>query len=121
MQEILQRWLSRRPKCPGVLAWGLYFPGEKAISQCFGLQASAETLGTLWRELAEALQEMPRQGLETTQMRWVFSQHVIYTAARSEGAYLAVVAERNTDHVSRPEIENLLNNFKALRPAGAGR
>ncbi len=115
MWEILQRWLTRRPPCPGVVAWGLCFPGHGLLTCAAQPEAPAAALDALWAELAEAIQLAPQYGLETARMRWVFSQHLVYAAARPDGPCLGVLAEANLDEAARACIERTLADFKALR------
>jgi hypothetical protein len=121
LREILQRWLSRRPKCPGVVAWGLFFPDQGTFSPSLVDEASAEKLAPLWAELAEALREMPQHGAETSQMRWVFSQHQLYATARADGACLGILAAKEPDDAGRACIEKTLAEFRAIGASAAAR
>jgi hypothetical protein len=120
MREILQRWLTRRPPCPGVAAWGLCFPDQAVLTRSFAGEEAPAVLETVWFELAEALRQAPQHDLETAGMRWVFSQHVLYAAARPDGTCLGVLADAKLDEAGRSCIERTLSDFKALRgPATA--
>jgi hypothetical protein len=115
MQEILQRWLTRRPPCPGVVAWGLCFPDQGILTRSFGKETPAAGLDALWAELAEAIRLASQHDLETFQMRWVFSQHLLYAATRPDGTCLGVLADSNLDEAGRSCIARTLSDFKALR------
>jgi hypothetical protein len=115
MKDLLQRWLNRRPPCPGVVAWGLCFP-DQAIHTCsFAGEDSAVALDAVWAELAETLRMVPPADADTSRMRWVFSQHLLYAACRPDGACLGVLAELNLDEPARACIERTLSDFRALR------
>jgi hypothetical protein len=121
MQEIFQRWLTRRPRCPGVVGWGVCLPDRSTVSQSFTAGVQEGPLAALWGELAEVLQQMPQHEAETGQMRWVFSLRVLYAAVRPDGACLAVLAERSQDEAGRACIERTLADFRALRVSGMAR
>ena len=121
MKDILQRWLTRRPPCPGVVAWGLCFPDREILTRSFAGETPATALDAVWGELAEAIRMVPPPDLETSRMRWVFSQNLLYAASRPDGACLGVLAEANLDEAARSCIERTLSDFKALRaPPAAG-
>ncbi len=115
MREILQRWLTRRSPCPGVVAWGLCFPDQGLLTRAFKTETPAANLDGLWVELAEAIRVTPQHGLETSRMRWVFSQNLLYAATRPDGACLGVLADPNLDDAARAAIERTLADFNALR------
>ncbi len=120
MREILQRWLTRRPPCPGVVAWGLAFPDQGALTRSFAGEAQPAALDGVWTELAEAIRLAPQHDLETSRMRWVFSRHLLYGVTRPDGACLGVLAVANQDEAGRACVERALSDFKALRaPASA--
>ena len=115
MREILQRWLTRRPPCPGVVAWGLCFPDQATLTRSFTSETAPATLDTIWAELAEAIRQAPRHDLEASRMRWVFSQHLLYATTRPDGTCLGVLADTKLDEAGRRCIERTLSDFKALR------
>ena len=115
MRDILQRWLTRRPPCAGVVAWGLAFPDQGTLTRSFAAETPPAALDALWAELGEAIRLAPQHDMETSRMRWVFSQHLLYAAARPDGTCLGVLAETNLDEAGRNYIERTLADFKALR------
>lgn len=120
MHEFLQRWLSRRPKCPGLIASGLCFPDRPAFTQSYVAGASEPQLAALWEELAGALRQMPELGATTDRMCWTFSQRVLHAVARTDGAVLLLLAERSTDEQGRAGMERTLDDFRLLRvPSGS--
>ena len=121
MQEILKRWLTRRPQCPGVVAWGLCFSDRSTTSQGFTTQITPEAMEALWIELAEALLQTPRHDVKTQAMRWVFDTHVLYAAVRPDGVCMGVMVGRTAEETSRECIERTLADFRAVRVAGTTR
>jgi hypothetical protein len=115
MQEILQRWLARRPAAPGVIACGICFADQDTASRNFQLGSAEEPLKALWTEAAEALHQMPALGARTGMMRWVFTRHVLYAVTREDGACLGILAERNEEASGRAGILGSMAEFKALK------
>lgn len=115
MHEFFRRWLLRRPKCPGVLAWGICFNDGGTASHRFAAEVEEQQLAILWEELADALRQMAVFEADTAQMRWVFGQYVLYAVRRADGISLGVLAERSADESGRTCIERGLAEFRALR------
>jgi hypothetical protein len=98
-----------------VVAWGLCFPDQGLLTRTFKTETPSVALDAIWAELGETIRVAPQYGLETSRMRWVFSQNLLYAVTRPDGTCLGVLTDTNLDEAARSCIERTLSDFKALR------
>ena len=114
MKEIVNLWLGKSARLPGVLACGVRYPDKTAFTQTWSSQYPADTLENAWRCVSDAFQVLQLNRFPAERVRWVYANAILFGARRSDGICLGVFTTSDPLAFDTAQIERLLAEFQAL-------
>jgi hypothetical protein len=114
MKEMVNLWLSKNARLPGVLACGVRYNDKVCFTQTWSSQYKADALENALRCVADAFQVFQLNRFGFGCVRWVYENAFIYCARRKDGTSLTLVTTRDPLAFDRGQIEQLLGEFHRL-------
>ena len=114
MKEIINLWLGKSARLPGVLAGGVRYPDKTTFTQTWSSQYPAATLENAWRCVSDAFQVLQLNRFPAGRVRWVYAHAILHGARRNDGICLGLFTTSDPLAFDAAEIERLLAEFQSL-------
>ena len=119
MKQLLNMWLGKHARIPGVFACGLHYADKTAFAQSWAPSYPQEALESTWRTIGESFQVLQMNRLPNTRLRWVYENALLYAARRGDGTCLGVFTTRDPQVLDQGKLEEMLNEFESMQVAGS--
>lgn len=120
MKEVLQQWVDRSTRLPGVLACGLRFPDKTSFTRSWSTEFPVHNLDRAWRCASDAYQVLKLNFPPNDYVRWVYENALLYSTRREDGVCLGIFTVRDAQACDPAEMERLLAEFRTLNGAPPG-
>src|SRR5262245_35845719 len=114
LQGSFQSWVQRNTNIPGLLALGIYSPGQNTFIERCEKTLSPEGLEKAWRCVTETIPVLQLNQFPTARFRFVYGDAVVHCERRQDGACLGVFARKDPARFHLADLERLLNEFHRL-------
>jgi hypothetical protein len=91
----MQEWMGRNHGAPGVLGFGIYFPGKPSLVESCHPSFVAEALDKAWRAVTETIGVLQLNRFPTARFRFVYTNALVHCERRRDGACLGLFAQKN--------------------------
>ena len=114
MKEMLNLWLSKNARLPGVLACGLRYQDKACFTQTWSSNYKTEALENALRCAADTFHVLQLNRFVSQWTRWVYENAFLYCARRTDGICLALITTKDPLAFDQKQIEQLLAEFRSL-------
>ena len=120
MNESLNQWLTRRARLRGVFACGVRFPDKTSLTHSWSPEFAASSLENAWRCAGDAFQVLKVNFFPNDRVLWVYEKALLHCARRADGVCLGIFTAKERGEVNVGEIEQILDEFCAMRVDAPG-
>lgn len=110
----LQDWVSRNSGTPGLLALGIYSPGQTSVVESCMPSLLPQALDKAWRAVTETISVVQLNRFPTARFRFVYANAIVHCERRRDGACLGIFAQKHGNDIATGEIDRLLAEFHAI-------
>ena len=114
MKEVVNLWLSKNARLPGVLACAVRYQDQTSFTQSWSSPFKPEALENACRCLADTFQVLQLNRFTGSRVRWVYENALIFATRRADGTCLGIFTSNDPLAFDRADIERLLGEFGAL-------
>jgi len=115
MNESLSQWLARRARLRGVFACGVRLPDKTSLTQSWSPEFAVQSLENAWRCASDAFQVLKVNFFPNDRVLWVYEKAFLHCARRADGMCLGIFTAKERGAVDAGEIEQLIDEFCAMR------
>ena len=110
----LQDWMSRNSATPGLLALGIFAPGQTSHVETCGSSFLPQALQKSWRAVTETISVLQLNRFPTARFRFIYANAVVHCERRRDGACLGIFARKSGNEFASSELDRLLTEFHAI-------
>ena len=114
MTQVIQQWLTRNAKAPGVLAFTVQFPDKSTLTQKCAAEISSEALENSWRCVLETIPVLRLNRFPMGRFRWVYQSAIVHCESRRDGICLGIFSNKDPNLFRPEELDRLVAEFHAL-------
>ena len=114
MKEVVNLWLSKNARLPGVLACGVRYQDKTTFTQSWSSLYKPEAIENVCRCIADTFQVTQLNRFVGSYLRWVYQNAFLFSTRRTDGICLGIFTTNDPLAFDRAEIERLLEEFRRL-------
>ena len=113
MSALLNDWLHKHTRLPGVLAGGIGYPDHTLVVQPYGDHFPPEALENTWRCIADTYEVMNLHRFPPIELHWIYAQAQLYCVRRPDKIFLGLLISNEPGAIDQAEVKDLFADFKA--------
>ena len=114
MKEVINLWLSKSARLPGVLACAVRYQDKTSFTQSWSSPFKPDALENVGRCLADTFQVLQLNRFTGSCVRWVYANAFLFSTRRPDGICVGIFTTNDALAFDRAEIERLLVEFRNL-------
>jgi hypothetical protein len=118
VKDAIKNWLTQVPELPGLLACGVRFPDQTALSRSFCRDFPVVALEQVWRCVADTFRVLQVHRLPGSRLRWVYAGAHLHCVRREDGTMLSCFVSSAPASRDSDRLEQLIAEFEVLPPNG---
>lgn len=114
MKELINQWFEQSAPFEGILACGLRFPDQTAVSKTWAEGYEENAVENALRCVVDGFQVVQLNRIMSTRLRWVYSAAFLYCERRQDGTCLGVFTSKNLESVDLVGLERFFSEFQSV-------